>query len=386
MAIFTAIFAALGRTVGRVANMALGWASVLLFGRVPQEKQLVLTGVTLGSILWVAALLGVVFPSVGTFLLAFVPKPAVVPDAWIRLAMLAVAIVLPLLIGGATVYLLDPTARPKGRGLVVQVVRGYPYAAVLAVTLVFLGVVAIVRKVRSLVKRWEDEHIPMIVQPGAYDRVADDLERALDEGGLDPTRERAPRVLELPARLLGLVGGAGVRGLLPDRLVELKSDRLEILVYPSDVSLLGAKEPLARGRAALTTRLTHAEAYLTSSKEAQKVEDRINAISRQPTVTADDFRPIDDTLASLAVPAADWDTLYRERLQVENDRRLPESSRPGLPDSEAAGAQAGSGADEAEPTRLGWAAAVASLTLLAADVALAIADRLRGRPRRPRTG
>lgn len=401
MAIFGAVFAALGRVVGRVANMALGWASVLLFGRVPQDRQLLLTFITLGSLVWVAALAGVVLPSVGTFLLAAIPRPDFVPELWVRLAMLGVAIVLPLAIGFGTIFLLDPSRRPSGVGLVKQVLRGYPYAAVLAVTLAFLAVVALVRKGRSLVRRWEDAHVPVIVKPGAYGRVSDALERALDEAGLEVTRERAPRPLEIPAKLLGAVGGPGVKDLVPDHLVELKGSALEVLVYPSDVALLGRKEPLARARAALTTRLTHTDAYLTSSREAQQVEDRLLAIGRKADVTVQDFGPIDETLASLVVPADEWETLYRERLQVANERLVPGATRPGLPPAGETGEAAGQGLDQeaspsgrlpatnpraqpVEPGLLGWAAALASLALLATDVVLALLEIVRRGPRRAR--
>ena len=40
MAILAPLFAFIGRYVGKLLNMAFGWASTLLFGRVPQSKQL----------------------------------------------------------------------------------------------------------------------------------------------------------------------------------------------------------------------------------------------------------------------------------------------------------------------------------------------------------
>ena len=52
-------------------------------------------------------------------------------------------------------------------------------------------------------KGWDDVQIPMIVKPGRYDAVANDIETALREAGLDVTRKRAPRSLEVPPRLLG---------------------------------------------------------------------------------------------------------------------------------------------------------------------------------------
>ena len=42
MAILAGIFGVIGRYAGRVLTTALGWASMLLFGRVPQSRQVLL--------------------------------------------------------------------------------------------------------------------------------------------------------------------------------------------------------------------------------------------------------------------------------------------------------------------------------------------------------
>ena len=67
------------------------------------------------------------------------------------------------------------------------------------------------------------------------------------------------------------------------------------------------------------------DAYLTAAKESEQVEDRLAEISRRGAVSAADFRPIDEIMASLAIPYHDWETLYRVRLQVENETRLQEA-------------------------------------------------------------
>ena len=90
-------------------------------------------------------------------------------ENWIRLAFLVLAVTLPLAIGLGGLFLMDPADRPKSfGGRVVQVLRGYPYAAVLAVVILFLLAVAPSFKVRAIAKRWEDAHIPIIVKPGGY--------------------------------------------------------------------------------------------------------------------------------------------------------------------------------------------------------------------------
>ena len=342
MAILASLFAVVGRFLGRVLTMALGWATIMLFGRVPESKQVLLSGITFGSLAWVIALVGVVLPSVGTFLLAAVPRPEFIREDWVRLAMLAAALVLPLLIGFGGLFLLEPSKRPRGSGVIVQVLRGYPYALVLAFSLAFMAVIAPLRKARSMVKRWSDAHIPVVVKPGGYEKVARDLESALDRAGLSVDRRRAPRVLELPAKVLGWAAGEGVRSLVPDRLVALGGRGLEVLVYPSDISVAGAKSEMARARAAIASRLTFTAAYLTSSKESQQVEDRLERISQalrsggSPSAEIDnEIAAVQETLASLEVSYEEWEVLYRLRLQVERDV-LKARAAGGTPLSETA--------------------------------------------------
>jgi hypothetical protein len=374
MAIFAGLFAALGRFAGKVTTMVLGWASILLFGRVPQRKQTLLAMITLGSIAWVVTLIGVLVPDVGAFLLAAVPRPDFIDESWIRLAMLALAIVLPLVIGVLTVRVLDADRRPTGAGLVAQVLRGYLYAPVLAITLLVLAAIAVWRKGTALARRWEDAHVAVIVKPGRYERVVTDVERALDDAGVDVRRDRAPSALTVPPKLLAAVGGSAVAALVPDELVSLEGQGFSALVYPSDIALLGEKAVVARARAAIVARLTLTEAYLTSAEETQAIEDRLAGIGTGPAsaATPDAFRRIDQELARLMVPFDDWETLYRLRLQVENQVRLPDASEPGT------GAPAvASSASRSTGGERWWerALAVGFASLLIADVAIWLGDR-----------
>jgi hypothetical protein len=326
MAILAPLVAFVGRFVGKLLNMAFSWASTLLFGRVPQSKQLLLSGISLAAIAWVAALIGVIVPDIGSFLLAFIPRPAWVEEGWLRLLMLILALILPLVVGIASLVLLDPADRPSGMGQVGAVLRGYPYAAVLALVLLLLIVVAPVRKVRSILKGWTDEHIPVVVQQGGYDRVADDVERALDAAGLEIARSRAPIVLELPSRLLAAVGGSSVRRLVPERLFVLKNRSLEVTLHPSDIAISGKRPDVARARAAIATRVTFTAAYMTTARESQQVEDVLLAIA-EGRAPGGAMAAVDDRLSRLAIPHDEWEVLYRQRLQVERDLREREAQR-----------------------------------------------------------
>ncbi|HEY3333929.1 MAG TPA: hypothetical protein VGK16_01735 [Candidatus Limnocylindrales bacterium] len=318
MMIVTGLFTGLSRLMGGVATMTVGWAVVLLFGRVPEEKRTLLAFIALGSLAWLGAVIAVSIPGIGAFVVAAVPRPGFVALAWLSWIVLATAVLMPLAVGAATVGIVAEKDRPKGRAFAIQLLRGYLYAPVMAFTILFLAVVAVVRKVRSLQHGWQSDHLPVIIKGGRYEAVVDAIEAALSDAGLEVTRQFAPRVLEVPPRLLAAVSGVGVRTLIPDRLIELRVEDLGILVYPSDIALLGPEKILARARAVMARQLAFSDAYLTQTKEGEEIEDSLTELVKRHARSPEDFAPVDEKLTRLVIPYGDWETLYRLRLQAEH--------------------------------------------------------------------
>lgn len=127
VAFLGSIFALFGRFAGRLLNSTLGWATILLFGKVSGRHQTILLGIAFGSLLWVLTLVGILLPAVGTVLLTFMPLPDFVDEAVVRLIMLALALLVPLVIGVAAIAITEASRRPRGSGLVVGLLRGYPF-------------------------------------------------------------------------------------------------------------------------------------------------------------------------------------------------------------------------------------------------------------------
>jgi hypothetical protein len=374
MAILASLFAMLGRFAGRVVNALLGWATVLLFGRVDARRQAILGFVAVGSLAWVAAIVGVIVPDVGTFLLAAVPRPDFVEEQWVRWGMIGVVVLLPLVVGAVGVWFMRPEARPKGAGLVVGVLRGYPFTALLALTIVFLAFVALTRRLRALSKRWVDAHLPVIVQPDGYDTVVAVLHRELSAAGLQTAIRPAPQLVSLPPRLLDRVAGQALGSLVPDRLALLVGDELEILVYPSDLAISGEPRTVATARAAAATGLIGAPAWLTVSAEAQAIEDDIIRASQLP---ADETGPrlarVDRRLATSVIAVDDWETLVRMRLQLEAERRGGAGMVTPAPVTRPlAGMSPAEGRPRGVARNVEWAGALGVAALLLLDLVLAI--------------
>ncbi|HET9496745.1 MAG TPA: hypothetical protein VFP83_00245 [Candidatus Limnocylindria bacterium] len=382
MVVVASIFGVLGRFAGKLLTAALGWASTLLFGRVPQDRQILLAGITFGAVIWAVLVFAVLWPDGGSVLLTFAPIPEWIDEGLVRLGMLAGAVAIPPAMALVSLRLLQPNDRPKGpRALAVHILRGYPMAAALATMLVFLAAIAIVRKASSLVRRRTDAHVPIVVKPGGYESLVADLDTAISDAGIDVRPMDAPVVLVLPGRLLAAAAGSHVRGLLPERLVRLVGRDVEVLIYPSDVAMSGRKVQLARVQAAIASRLTTAKAWLTNSAEGQAIEDRLMKLAQPDAPRSEQEATlawVDRHLATDELPYEEWEVLYRERLQVERDLLL------GLKPGEDMPAASG----EAAPRRWrdalwslrprdlpGTLMSAAILGLLAADVALLLLNR-----------
>jgi hypothetical protein len=374
MAILAALLTLGSRFAGKILTTALGWASTLLFGRVPADRQFLVLGVTFGSVIWMVLVAGVLFPDVGTFLLVLVPSQDVIPESVIRLIMLIGALIVPAVVGGLTLALTGGDRSP--RTVLTAIARGYPLTVLLAVLLVFLAGLGIFRKVQSVIKRWKEAHVPIVVRASAYDDVAADLEAALQAAGLEVSPRTASAAMSKPAQWLSAVAGAGSTSLVPKRLIQLDGEDLDILIYPMDLLVSGKPELVNRARAAMASRLTTTAAYLTITAEAQGIEDRLATLGRPPSddperrprydeAAATEFAAIDELLAEAPVEYEEWEVLYRMRLQVERDLRAGAMTGENVLGAEGAGDVGGLDGAVATIGRLVRGAAAAAVELAA---------------------
>ncbi|HYL40373.1 MAG TPA: hypothetical protein VET90_03600 [Candidatus Binatus sp.] len=327
MTFLVSAFGVAGRLAGDLLTSALGWASILLFGRVPASHRVLLVTMTALSFLWLLVLLALAVPSLASFMVATTPHPTGL-DPWIGTALGISAILLPLAVGLAGYLVPAEGERESGLSILPELLRGYLLVPVIAGLLVFLSGVGLARKVRSRRRGWSDVHVAVVIETDDYDQVVDDLVDALDRVGLGVTVHDAPRLLTLPARVLTVVAGPNVRRLRPERLVELRARDLRVGVYPSDIAISGTGRRRTRARAAVLARLAASSAHLTTTAEAQSIEDRLAAIadgaagSRIERRRRSSLREIDASLLDLEISSNEWDILLRERLQVERDLLL----------------------------------------------------------------
>ena len=342
MAIVQALLALLTRSAGRLLNTAFGWATVMLFGQVPQDRQIYLSIIAFGSVAWIVVVAGVAVPSFATFLLAFVTIPEWVDKGWIRLAMLVAAVVIPAIVGFVATRLVDESQRPRGAGATLKAtLKGYPLTFGLALTLIAMTVIAPIMKIRAMLRRWSVQHVPVIIKPEHYDRVVEDVRAALATGGIEAAPRLASWMLRAPTKLLAFFGRSSVAPMAAERLTVLVSPAVEVLLHPSDLVISGRELDAARARAVLSEHLTYTPAYMTWTKEANDVEDRLRTLwERAPALSRaaaeQELREIDACLHELKLAYEEWEVLFRERLLVERRLRPARAVRALAPAAESA--------------------------------------------------
>jgi hypothetical protein len=243
--------------------------------------------------------------------------------------MLVAAVLIPIVVGVISLLMLEPGERPQGilaKGK--EVLKGYPYTLGLALTLVLMTILVPFVKLRVIMKRWSSQHMPVLVEPDDYLKVADQIERTLDQRGWSTQRQQASWLLRFPTRLLTFFASGAIDDLVAENLTVLRAQSLEVVLHPADLVINGKKEDVVHARAAIAEQLTFSEAHLTWTKEGNELEDQLNDLWRRIkgtkgrsywTSAAARLQEIDRELGRLEVPFEEWEVLFRTKLLLERE-------------------------------------------------------------------
>lgn len=325
MAIVQGLFAMTMRSLGKVLNTVFGWATLLLFGKVSAQRQYLLSAIAFASALWLAAALGIAFPRLGAALVAFVPLPDSINKNAVRLGMVALAFILPLIVGTAGLFLLEGARRPRSVSATLKtVLKGYPYTFGLALTMLLMCIAAPLLKIRDLTKRWSSTHVPILVKSRDYPEVVADIRRILRHGGFETIPTQASWLIRWPTRIFTFFAGSVSDEMVARNMTVLRSGRLEALLHPSDLVIRGSNHDVVHARALITENLLFTKAYQTWSKDGNQLEERlatvwheVQAHSSASARTIDQLRAIDETLHKIEVEYEEWEILFRQKIIVD---------------------------------------------------------------------
>jgi hypothetical protein len=331
------------RILVRVLSAVLRAVTGPLVGGVsrPHERRLLI--MVVASVVWLAAILGAAFPLSLASLPAFQSLSSV-PVEPLRTAFLVALILIPLAVGLVSQALPweDRPARPPLRRAA-GILWGYRYTAGLAIALLASIAGTAASRVRAMIRRWGRRTVTVRIAaaPETATAILDDVQRALEAGEVHTTRAAPPWWLRLPGVLLRSIGGGVFDTFISGPLAVLVASEVEILVFPSALTVSGRPQEAARAQASLAEHLPFSGVSMTWTPQGRRIEDRLRTMwadlakgSAGPVSTQalDDVREIGGHVRAAPLSYEEWDVLFREWLLVQH--RLLERAVPArVPDA-----------------------------------------------------
>ncbi len=306
----------------RSASLALSWATALYFGSVPGNKGRLLSIMALLSAGWVIVAVGFGVP----LLVGFAAERIGLVERNFSIPPLAVLGLSALIIAG-----------PPLIAAIAEFTEGHPgwsplrwlrrlpvsYPGTASLGLGVLQMVAItpfllVSRVRHGQRLLQ---VPLVMQaPGSTEGLAGPVIEALESlHGGDFREEPLTGPISWPLRTVGYAAQHLLGRIVSGEPQLIAGDGLQVIVYATDVGILGPDEEAHRARAAIEKRLAFTRAFLTWSPEAQRFEEMLRRFHRSvsPGTLRDIFDRLQEQIDGASLTNDEWNLLYRLRLQLE---------------------------------------------------------------------
>lgn len=274
MAVISLLLSFIGRKIGSIIQAIFGWSVTALFGKLPAKKQLAVTVALVLSIAWPLFVIGLFFPAVAGWALAFLPLESWLGPLPLRITWMVLAVIAPPIVG-----LLVRWASPSPKGTAFRsALTGYPLAVGFFVSFFVTAVTVPVVKIVTFFRRQTDTHVYVQPRAGQYHDVVRELAEACARAGLVPEIEPPPRSMMVATTVLRVLAKGAVSPIVAEELLSVKAEGLQMIVYPSDLLIRGEPKSVARVRAMMTRTDLDADAYLVGSEEGQRVQDELGRL------------------------------------------------------------------------------------------------------------
>lgn len=274
MAIVSILLSFIGKKIGSIIQAIFGWSVTALFGRLSGKKQLAVSFALLLSIAWPVFVVGLFFPAVAGWVVAFLPLEKWIGPLAMRIVWGALALLAPMLVG-ALVHWVAPS---KKGGLLRTLLNGYPLALGFFVAFVLTVITVPLVKIASIVRGFADTHLYVQPRNGHYDAVLHELCEACVRAGLEPEVTDVPTAMELSTKVLKTLARGAVSPIVAEQVKRVRAQGLELYLYPSDLLIRGKAEKVALVRAMISRTDLDKDAYLVQSERGQCIQDELGRL------------------------------------------------------------------------------------------------------------
>jgi hypothetical protein len=329
VAILQALISYLSRSASTALNAIFGWAVLALFGQRSPREQTMLSALVASAAAWPLLVLGVFVPKVALRVVAFVPLAKSVPSVWLRLVWIALALVVPIVLGIMVAMLGSQERVPEPRWK--KLLRGFPITVALAASFLLMMVVAPVLRIVAVLKRREVARIPALMDRKVTGETMAALADVLREQGIALRPAQAPWYLTAPSKIMLKIGGAAFAKMANEHVEYRCNADLAVTVLANETVLRGRPAHVGRARAVCAEVYAPRPIIQTFDADARVLETRIKrvwSIYREQPQAHRRSRVLQGRVAELSAELAEknlswdeWQLVYRLLLQLDRALR-----------------------------------------------------------------
>ena len=325
MAILQALISLLTRSVGKILNAIFGWAVVALFGQTSPKEQTTLSAVVAAAAAWPLLVLGIIVPRVTVFVVSFVPLSKSVPTLWLRIIWIALAVLVPFVVGSVIAARSPSSALPEPRWK--KLLRGFQVTFTLAVAFLLMIVIAPTLKIANILTGRIDVRLPLLVGKGAGKEMIDTLVAALAAYGIALRPDKPPWTMTAPAGVMRKLGGRAFASFVSEGSLYHHGDGLQLNLNPNELLVRGKPDRVLRAQTVAQEVMAPRDALMTMDAKARELERQIKRVwsvygeepqrHRESPILRERVEQIGRELAQSDVPFDEWQIVYRELLQLD---------------------------------------------------------------------
>jgi hypothetical protein len=263
------------------------------------------------------------------FVVSFVPLSKSVPSGILRIIWIALALVVPLIVGSVIAARAPKDALPESQ--LKRLSRGFQVTVALAVAFVLMLVIAPCLKIVNAVKGRKDIRIPALVQEGVGKEFISALVAALSLYAIELRSAEPPWHMTAPATVLKKLGGRAFANFVGEDPQYRVSPDLEVNLNPNELLLRGKERALLRAQSVAQEVMAPRCILSSMDARAQDLERQIKRVWQVFAERPRDHRAsaaliarrdeIARELARSEVPFDEWQIVYRELLQLDRALR-----------------------------------------------------------------
>lgn len=272
MTLISALFIIAGRFIVKIFITVFGWAMVIFFGRIPDDKNKLLSAIALLSLIWIILIIGITYPALTKAFYDYIPNNDLKHMISVLLETVGIVLI-PIIVGEISVFMKDNNDK-KIRDFVKATAKGYYYSVVMGISMILMLIIAPILTVKRFLLRQSTSSMPVIIQEKQINKVMATIKGGLEEKGYQVLIKKPQFLLSFPVFL--------IRWMLKDLLekdisknINIEGQGFKVCLNVSDILIEGNRNLTDKIKINIASVLMYERCYLTWGEDSCYLENKI---------------------------------------------------------------------------------------------------------------